>query len=231
VSLVQANTALNAGAGASISATLNGVQSGNLLIVYTSWGTDTTTDFAAVVDGVNNIKWTVDKASGSGHSQGWGQAYAIGVTGGSLTVQVNFNNTPTFRYIIVEEHTPVSAFDKSAMQLQSAPGTGANAITSGVTTAAPGDYVIAGSTDVSNNDAISAGTGFTAGTTISDPGAAQLQTEWLASGAANQAGTFTAATGTDNFVTGIMCFTPAVIGSILIDDGAVINLPVESVTW
>jgi hypothetical protein len=210
MSLVQAATPIVNGSGATQTLNLTGVANNALLVLFTSWSGETLGDFASVTDGVNDAKWTVDKKQAyTGHGLSWGMAYAVAVTGGDLTVVVHYNNTPAAEYVILEEHSPVSAFDKSAIQYQDSPGTGTDAITSGASTASSGDYAVAASFDASFDHVIAHGTGFTDGTASDDPGNAYHKTEWLASGAANQAGTFTAAAagGTDLYTTGVMCFT------------------------
>ena len=209
MSFVQSTTTEGVGAGSTIAGTLNGVVTGNTLVVHVTWGTDVLTDFSTVTDGTNDAKWTIDKKVSSGHSQSGGEAYAVNVTGGNLTVTCNLLNTPTFRGLILEEHSAASAFDKSAMQLQVNPGGGGNAITSGATTATAGGFATACTNDVSpSTDTFTKGTGFTDGTAITDSGNVAMKSEWLDSCATNQAGTFTGAAGTGTYVTGVMTFTP-----------------------
>lgn len=216
MSLIQSGTAESLGATASISVTLNGVVTGNDLRLHVTWGTDTLTDFDTVTDGVNNAKWTIDKKVASGgHSQSDGMAYAVGVTGGSLTVSCNFLNTPTFKGLLLEEFSASTGFRASAMQLQANPGSGVDAITSGATTAVSGDEIVGGTSDVSpGTDTFTIGTGYSDGATIADSGNIEMHSEWK-SGSGSDAGTFKGAAGTGNYITGAMAFKPASSGDVL----------------
>lgn len=152
-------------------------------------------------------------------SWGAGLSPAIGPDGNSVWVQVfEFKNTaagtPTVSFswtgggtgylqifeVGTSDTTTASTVNGS---MQSAPGTGTDAVTSGAVTISGASTLIATSADTNSinaTDEPTAGTGFTARANGTNNAIGAWRTE---SGAfsSNQAGTFTAVTGGDTFVT------------------------------
>lgn len=92
--------------------------------------------------------------------------YFLNTTGGACTVTVTFAGAITYASLQVAEYSGIAtsaALDKFASNSQTAPGTGANAITSGSVTPTTNGQLILGWTTALTVGAgtVSAGTGFT----------------------------------------------------------------------
>ncbi len=134
--------------------------------------------------------------------------YCIVTTGGTPTITVSFSSINAFNLSVVCDHFTgsyaSSANDTTgASAAQSAPGTGANAVSSGnITTATNGDLIYAVCVETSTgNDPGSLGTGYSLGQTS---GGVVIESAYKTqSSAGSVAGTWTTAAGSANFVTAV----------------------------
>ena len=135
---------------------------GNLIAGYIWWG-NTKANLQSIT-GCGNSYTLVGNplTGGSGRAAGF---YAKNIAGGACTTTANFSRSPQSVVIVVHE---VSGADKStplvarASNYQSAPGTGANAVTSGTAaTTNSGDYVFGATLAANSATVTSAGTGLT----------------------------------------------------------------------
>lgn len=211
----------------SVAATFTGtVAAGNLVCGVVTWG-GVSTDLSTVTDDKGN-SYTIPSGTGTTGSPvgtfgrlddnpGGGSSaifYLANISNGPVTVTANFGSAQGFRGISIHEVSGVSGLDKYRGQIQAAPGTGANAVTSSaVTPASDGQYIFGGSvlaSSIRSTPLFSAGTGYTereeagnaGGTIVNLTSESQVQTT-----AASIAATFTASTGSDDFASFIMTFT------------------------
>lgn len=159
----------------------------------------------------------------AGQQIGFRWGYVKNIKGATNNSTVTFSAGVTFPGVYTSELSgldPVTLFTSGevASQLQNAPGTGANAITTGNTPALSFQpaVLIGFSYNVNNAQPPAAGTGFTARTTVwntggASPAARPIDKRLTATTAT--AATFTATTGTDLFVSVAVVFRELVIAS------------------
>lgn len=175
-------------------------------------------------DSLNNL-WTKEvEVTGSNNQMGsiW---KCIVTVAGTPTIRIRFNPTPGTSNVgnVTLSLEPFSGSDANSVtdgtptgQLQNAPGTGTDVITSGaLTTTVPGAIVFGCVIDTqTGTDTCAHGTGFTDGQATNASGVV-IRSEWLEKVAAgSQAATFTSAGGggTDNFLTLVVAVTPGAGG-------------------
>ena len=123
---------------------------------------------ASVADDKTN-SYTIPATGGSvndtTHQQSLTVAYALNLTNAPTTITVTFSASETFRGISCDEFSHVltaGAVDGNTMQWLTAPGSGADAITSGnITTTASGDLIVGGVVISSGTATITSGANFT----------------------------------------------------------------------
>lgn len=141
--------------------------------------------------------------------------YCPNLTAGAKTFTATVSGTDTLGRVIVDGEwsgvVAASPLDKTTGQAQTTPGVAANAVTSGsvtTTTGNPNELIVAATvngTGVAGAGTITAGTGYTGLQTT----ASLLRSEYQVQTAAGAiAGTFTASSAADSFVTAIMTFLP-----------------------
>ncbi len=201
--------------GASSSATVvctmgSGVGAGDLVTLFIGTGS-TVTGVTSVVNDKGNTCTKVDEGGGVG-VYNITSVYCPQQTAGATVYTATLASAATLAIIFGDEFSGISAaavpLNKHAVNTQTTPGTGANAITStsGGTASYPGTLVVAGTvqkTGAAGLGTITAGTGFTSGQTV----ASTLRSEYLVQGApAAVTGTFTAGSASDSFDTAVMSF-------------------------
>ena len=200
---------------ATVSATLGAaVTSGNTVVGMVSFDVSTSTTLTSVTDDKGNT-YSLETAITDAGVQRVVAFSRSNITNGPTVVTANFGAPNGGVAIIVDEFSGCSTAgtdqrDGTAHggQIQAAPGTGANAVSSGsFTTATGGDLVWSGtgSTDTADQAMGSVGTGFTTTGTSSggsggfDP---QIFSEWLVqSSAGSIVGTWTASAGSAHYGT------------------------------
>jgi fibronectin-binding autotransporter adhesin len=185
-------------------ATLAGVVAGNSIVAFL-FNAGTGGGITGVSDGQGAYTIEGPQATDSTNNVR-GQAFVLqNANAGSHTITGTVQTGDNCVIIVVEvgSSAGVSAFSGANSQFQSGPGTGTDAVSSRSVTVTGAATLIAFSTDSSSvnvADEPAVGTGFTTrlNNTDSSIGAYRLESGAVA---ANIAGTFTANTGTDNFVT------------------------------
>lgn len=208
ITFVQAPPGAGAGsiAATTVAATFaSALTPGNLIVVGVSWDTSSGagTTSPVVTDSVGNTYVEIPncKINDATHNQGITAFYARNINGGPTpTVTATWSVGVTFRRLVVAEYAGVdqtTPLDKSLVNLQPTPGTGADGASSGtVATTANGELVWSFTMGISGNPTQTAGTGFTKRSTTS-VGAAEAGIEDLVqSTAGNIAGTWTYSTNT-----------------------------------
>jgi hypothetical protein len=112
------------------------------------WGTATTTHLSSVTDDAGNTYTIVRRVVDTPNETVIASFYKENISGTPQTITANFSTAVPFRGVFAHEVSGVvasGALDVETGQLQTAPGTGADAVTTGaVTTTANGDYVYGG---------------------------------------------------------------------------------------
>jgi hypothetical protein len=151
-----------------LAAVLNGVVAGNHLVSHCGW-TDTSTITCSVSDG-SAFSTGDSKRFDATEGQSGQVFYRENVGAGTHTSTATFSTTTSFRRhrsFEVSGLATSASLDKNVGQVQTAPGTGANAITSSASaaTANATDFVMGFTQDSGNaspgSGTLSAGTGFT----------------------------------------------------------------------
>jgi len=153
------------------------VTAGNLIVVHVGHESASGTT-VTVADTLSNTYTEVNSAFDSVNGQkGW-MFYAKNITGGACTVTATISVTETARRIIIDEYSGLDTtapLDASAVQYESAPGTGTDAVNStAFTTNAANDLVVGATQNTSQatpgSGVITEGTNFkmrgSAGTSI-----------------------------------------------------------------
>src|SRR3989304_5741609 len=153
------------------------VTAGNLIVVHVGHESASGTT-VTVADTLSNTYTEVNSAFDSVNGQkGW-MFYAKNITGGACTVTATISVTETARRVIIDEHSGLDTtapLDASAVQYESAPGTGTDAVNStAFTTNAANDLVVGATQNTSQatpgSGVITEGTNFkmrgSAGTSI-----------------------------------------------------------------
>lgn len=155
------------GTATTIAATINNVGAGNHLIAHAGWSDSGAVTASCADPAVYSTADPRRNDAGDGQS---GQIFlSEGVTPGSHTVTVTLSITRDFRRLRVYEVANLarSSVDQSTGQSQTTPGTGANAVSSGASSATTNarDFVMGFSQNVLENDpgtgTVTAGTNYT----------------------------------------------------------------------
>jgi hypothetical protein len=157
-----------------IAVVLAGVTAGNHLVSFVGW-TDPSTVTCTVSDG-SAFSTGAAKVNLAASNQSSQVFYRENVGAGSHTVTATLSVTEPFRRHRVDEVSGLataSSLDQGTGQAQGAPGTGANGVSSGASSATTNatDFVLGFSQDITENDpgtgTVTAGTGYTiSGTNI-----------------------------------------------------------------
>ena len=141
---------------------------------------------------------------GNANVEGWGY-YAANISGGACSITVTMSGTAVLLAVRLHEISgaaTASPLDQHAGAVQSSPGTGANAVTTGsVTTTTNGQYIFAAMVSTGTSTP-SAGTGYT-GVGGTGSGISEYQVQ---GSAGSIAGTFTQATEGFNVASILMTF-------------------------
>lgn len=168
MAFVQANAASADASAASISTTLNGVASGNLIFVGVSHGQTTVGGTGVTVDDSTNTYTPIRSDRDNSNSQSLLTFYAKNVTGGNLTFIARFDNATasrTFRRIVVGEWSGLDTTAPLDVETGNKSGSGSSA-TDGVTsgsavTTVNGDTIIGCVMNTGGSATIAAGTNYT----------------------------------------------------------------------
>jgi len=195
---------------ATISVTLGAAVSVGDYIVGMAGASSDGNPITAVVDTSLNTYTIQSNATVDTTNAQFGQTFFARVTtSGTPTVTVTFTITPNSRRVIVAAYSGLAnpAVDGTAGNWQSAPGTGANAVTStAITPSQDGDLIMGYTQDSGGGGNISAGTNFTGRNALE----AILRLEDLVQGtAASIAATFTQAAPDGAKITHIVAFKAA----------------------
>lgn len=182
---------------------VSNVTAGNLIAVGITWYNDPIT-LSSVTDTLGNT-YTVVQTVNIALAQRYATAYAKNILGGANTVTATFSlATAIFRGIIVHEVSgadTTAPLDKNAGQVQTAPGTGANAVTSGaVVSTTDGQYLFGFTAEGAGvSTTITQGTGYTLRqrTQSSTTTEEQASEDQIQATAASIAATFTIGTDTE----------------------------------
>jgi hypothetical protein len=151
-----------------IAVTLTGVLAGSTLYAHVG-GTDTGTQTCTVSDGSAFSAGDTKRRSTGDSQSGW-TFYRENVSAGSHTITATFGSSIDFRRLRVAELSGLatsSSKDQAVGQAQATPGTGANGVSSGATSATTNanDFIIGSTQDADSADpssgTLSAGTGYT----------------------------------------------------------------------
>lgn len=219
----QTNGTFSTTTGAAETVTLGAQAVGSVICVALSIAVDVTQAPASGVvnDNLGNVYTSVVNTLDSTQHQRIQLFRCVVTVSGTPTLTPGFNPTPgtTTALAVTINADPFTGSNASSTgdgatgQNQVAPGAGANAVTSGaIVTTVNGDLIYAATVDTTTGaDPATIGTGFTSGSVSSGATTIVTRTEWLEQTSAGSiAGTFTAITGGDRFITAVMAITPAV---------------------
>lgn len=179
------------------------VTAGHLIAVGVTWDSTTVT-LTSITDSLGNTYTLVGNPTSSITGRA-AMSYVPNVLGGANTVTATFSGSIS-SVICVQEISGANAsspLDQSALNAQTNPGTGTDAVTSGtVTTTTAGQYIFGFSGDSNSGATFTQGTGFTAAD-VGNAGAAEYQVQGAAG---SLAATFTISAGFAVTITGIMTF-------------------------
>lgn len=205
------------GAGTSFSFAFSGtVTSGNMVAGRIEWPTGVPSDLTSVTDDKGN---TYSLAAPGNDGTNWAVRgfWLANITNTPKTLTATFANTQTGSQVTMtaDEYSgggTAAAIDKAVTNVQTNPGTSANAVTSGsVTTANAGEliYGVSGSS-LHTSPVYSAGSGFTIREQDSSKNPGSEDQVQASAGAI--AATFTDNTASDTSITTVMTFSPTVAG-------------------
>ena len=193
---------------------------GNLLVFCISADQLDTTSIALSDNlGVHNTftQIATDLVTGPGSDQRCAWYFAENCKGGATTFTATFSNAATrFRTIYVAEYSGIAtsgSFLNGARQEQATPGTGTDAVSSGVANATSQPALVWGfSIDIFTNATPTAGTGFTSRAGVWSTNTCLGRPEdKRVTATGNVAATFTTTAGTDSHGTGVGIFAEAAV--------------------
>ncbi len=202
------------------------VASGNLVCGMVVWG-GVAGDLTSIDDDKSNTYTIVSAVTLDDNPSGGSAAvfYKENITNGPITITAHFGSAQGFRGLTCHEASGLataSALDKSASQIQNAPGTGTNAVTStAVTTTTNGQYIFGACSlmsNIRNANEFTAGTGYVEREEQGDGAVANLTSEsQVQTSAGSIAATFTASAsaGADDLGTFILTFKTPAAGTTL----------------
>lgn len=210
----------NAAPGTQPSAAMSGaVSAGDTINVAVSFDLTGTATSAVVTDQLGNTYTNKTGTTQVTDTERLESFNCLVTTGGTPTITVKFNPVPGTSAtpqvdVTAESFTGSDATSTirgtPAGQTQSAPGTGANAVTSGTTGTLTAGDLLWSATIISSLGTLvpTTGTGFTAG--LSSGGGVKIKTEWLQYASGSSAGNWTDATngGTARYITCAFAVTP-----------------------
>ncbi len=201
----------NNAVGTSLAASGAVVGSGNAVVGSFSIDSSGGGDIVSVTDDKGNTYTVVDNVNDATNVQRFCSFVLGNITNGPATITVG-STSKSFRTVTWEEISGVAALsdprDGHGGQLQTAPGTSSNGVTSGsVTTTVNGDLIWGATCNSSDGTVPSVGSGFAAGTGDSD-GAIIVTENRTQTTAGAVAATFTAASNV-HFITLVMALKAA----------------------
>jgi hypothetical protein len=202
--------------GASTSATVactftQGVVAGDLVTLFVATN-NSITGVSSVTDDKADSCTIVDETT-AGTTVHLTSVYCPNVTSGAQIFTATLSATGTLASIFGDEFSGivhVTPKDKNNKGVQTTPGTGANAITSGLSgiLSFPGELIVSGtinSTGAAGAGTISVGSSFTSGQSVTNTLRSEYQLQLGAT--TSLAGTFTASSASDSFATAMMTFS------------------------
>lgn len=200
-----------------IAVTLTGVTAGNLLVAYAEMGENNT---IVLSDDKGNTWANIDTVDSDDVFAPYKlrTAYAKNVNSGTTVITATFGVSSDRRAIVVHEVSgcdTTAPLDQHTAQLQTSPGTGTDAISSGaITPSVDGCYLFGCSALPEWTSPIAAGTGFTQRQTENDGKPCYCTEDKVQTTAASIAATFTGvAGGTTKYLSAIVAFKPAGSGA------------------
>ncbi len=188
------------------------VTANDAIAVFCVWESLSQT-LSSVTDTQGNTFTIVGNPTNGGYGRA-AMAYAIARSTGGDTVSCNLSTASMGKSIIVHEISGVNTstpLDGQKMNVQSSPGGGANAVTSGsITTTVNGDYILGFTFNDSANQADwNAGTGYTKRQDLQIQSYAAASEDKVQTLSGSVAATFTATAATfGHFIMGIMALRP-----------------------
>ena len=203
MAFAELDTVVTAGASASGSSisTSRTYTGGERAVVWVTAGGATT---ITVTDGTNTYTQVGSQVvASSGDVQAVFEC--LSCAAGTFTVQANFGTSTAFRGIAVHRFSGLTGSGSLVGAAQTAPGTGADGLSSGNLTPASQPALLLGVSTDYNGFTVNVGTGFTSSAVYTNIDTANgsyttSETKWLTSTAA-VAATFTATSSPQNFVT------------------------------
>lgn len=169
---------------------------GSTIVACASWGTPAAT--VSLSDSQGNTYVLIDDVTDGANNQRGACYYALNATGAkNLTVTATYSGAVPWRAIVLHEITGgdgVAPLGSHVAQLQAAPTTATDAVTSGTAAVLDGSYIFGLSLLTgTNGESSTPGTGFTLGAEENRINVQGFTTEYLIqSGNATRAATFTA---------------------------------------
>lgn len=207
------------GTSLTIATTLNGVVAGNHLVAHTGWSDVPGTVTATCSDGTS-FSTGDSKRRDAGLNQSAQVFYRENVGSGSHTITVTLSSSVSFRRLRVMEVSGLqtaSSLDQATGQSQTDPGTGANAVSSGASSATTNanDFVMGFTQACDSVDpgsgTLAAGTGYTlSGSNL----IMQVESKSVAATGV-QTATFTTSLATENYITHVVAFKEIAAGGFL----------------
>jgi hypothetical protein len=199
----------------SIGATGSAVTSGNLVAGFVGYGdSQGINNLASVTSDQGDTATIVDKIDNTTSLGCLASFYFNNCTSGAKTWTANFTTGISFVAILWDEfsgNTASTALDGHAMQTQINPGNAADALKSGTAVGASGDLIYGCNEPDGDDVTLVIGTGFNSASGSNNDVNFPLLSEFLSASGAHDA-TFTTSNGTANdFVTGVMAFTPGAV--------------------
>lgn len=186
------------------------VATGDTVVGQVSWDTGSGASLSSVIDNKGNGYQILDTVPDSAHLQTSADFYATNITNAPTSITATFSIAAAYRFASADEFVNVlgvTPLDGHAGNLQSTPGLGSNAVTSGsITTTVAHDMIWGGTTLVTSSPTgVNSGTSFTTGVN-----SAYLASEFLVQTTAGaQAATFTLTSGTPDTITFAAAFKAA----------------------
>lgn len=187
------------------------VGSGNAVTVfiYYFWPSGSNEPVTSITDNKSNTYTLVDHGAMSGGYPGSCQtAYAASLTNGPSTVTVTLPGPRSYLQMYIDEWSGVSTYGLHAINPLQAPGSGANALTSGSVTTSVASLLVSYTATGQSGDTISArGTGYSGAASAPSLGNGYAGEYRVQSSAGSAAGTWTANPGSVQYTTTLMTFS------------------------
>lgn len=195
---------------------LGTVTAGHCIVGYISWHSNTIT-LDSITDNSNTYTLYHNPTTTLAGAARAAVFVAENINGGSTTLTFNFSASVQSHSMVHEVSgcATSGAKDQSALQAQSVPGTGTDAVTSGsVTTTTNGQYIFGAGSNPLNGNAYTVGTNYTERLDPATPNDWVKTEDLIQTSAGSIAATFTTADGGGQHLTGIVTLKEAATGAV-----------------